>query len=413
VPIYRAVDLPKRTGADRSAGNRESLSAMAQAVAAGSFAALFPEGKSHDEPGLAPIKTGAARLYYEARSGTAPGRPAPVIVPVGIYYDEKRLFRTRALVWFYPPIELPPALDFTPGLDETVGEQKARVRALTQVIADTLEAIVHPADDWATHHGLHRVRKLIGAERARRAGTATARPSLEEKTLAFARVRDAYYRCREADPAAAAALRRRVEAYDTRLIALRLDDHALDSNPRIFNPALIALSLLQVLLIFVLLPPIVVGYFVNWPVVVAIRGAAARMAKQRKDLATIKILIGCVAFPLAWLLTGIIGVIAHAPLDRVFPRLPDTPILAGVLLALFAAFGGAQALTYQLLARETFRNLRVRITLGRKADVIAGLLRERAGIFDDIMQISAGLSLPGHAGGAGAIVREPAPEPAP
>ena len=36
-------------------------------MAAGSLSALFPEGVSHDEPGLQALRSGAARMYYRAR----------------------------------------------------------------------------------------------------------------------------------------------------------------------------------------------------------------------------------------------------------------------------------------------------------------------------------------------------------
>ncbi len=102
VPIHRAVDV-RGSSDERRAKNQQSLDALAARIAEGSFAALFPEGVSHDDPHLRELKTGAARLYYEARA-KRPEAP-PAIVPVGLHYDEKHLFRSSALVRFHAPIE--------------------------------------------------------------------------------------------------------------------------------------------------------------------------------------------------------------------------------------------------------------------------------------------------------------------
>ena len=54
------------------------------------------EGKSHDEPGLAPLKTGAARMALEAMtSGSAPDL---AIVPIGLVFERKEAPRSRVLV---------------------------------------------------------------------------------------------------------------------------------------------------------------------------------------------------------------------------------------------------------------------------------------------------------------------------
>ncbi|MBW2403410.1 MAG: 1-acyl-sn-glycerol-3-phosphate acyltransferase [Deltaproteobacteria bacterium] len=72
VPIYRASDLKNADDEARRKGNRQSLDAMAQAVCDGGFAALFPEGVSHDDPFIQPRQ---ATLRREWRSpGDRPGR---------------------------------------------------------------------------------------------------------------------------------------------------------------------------------------------------------------------------------------------------------------------------------------------------------------------------------------------------
>jgi len=116
VPIYRACDNPGNT-TNRRQANRTSLDALAERIVGGSFSALFPEGLSHDAPHLMELKTGAARLYYRARQLEAECGDTdtpPVIVPVGLYYDHKHAFRSRALVRFHPALTLPAELDVSP-----------------------------------------------------------------------------------------------------------------------------------------------------------------------------------------------------------------------------------------------------------------------------------------------------------
>ena len=68
VPIYRASDMKDASNDARRAANQKSLDSLAGAVCAGGFAALFPEGVSHDQPHPLEIRTGAARLFYNAVS---------------------------------------------------------------------------------------------------------------------------------------------------------------------------------------------------------------------------------------------------------------------------------------------------------------------------------------------------------
>ncbi|MCB9615254.1 MAG: 1-acyl-sn-glycerol-3-phosphate acyltransferase [Sandaracinus sp.] len=67
VPIFRAGDDGSGDPEKRRAANAKSLDALARAVTGGGVTCLFPEGDSHDQPGLLRLKTGLARFYYRAR----------------------------------------------------------------------------------------------------------------------------------------------------------------------------------------------------------------------------------------------------------------------------------------------------------------------------------------------------------
>ena len=89
-------------------------------------------------------------------SGISEGEPAPVIVPVGIHYDRKRLFRSRALVVFHPPAEAGaivteaaareehPAIWLQEGIRADAEVEAARADGLT-VVQDLCTYKVHRA----------------------------------------------------------------------------------------------------------------------------------------------------------------------------------------------------------------------------------------------------------------------------
>jgi 1-acyl-sn-glycerol-3-phosphate acyltransferase len=90
VPVYRAKD------GESTSKNTGAFAMCRRLLAHGGMVALFPEGISHDEPTLQPLKTGAARIALGAAIDDAVD--GVVTVAVGIVYDSKARFRSRALV---------------------------------------------------------------------------------------------------------------------------------------------------------------------------------------------------------------------------------------------------------------------------------------------------------------------------
>lgn len=147
IPVYRRQD----PGADVSK-NVETFAACRRALAEGGVICLFPEGRSHDEPALTPLKTGAARIALEAESGAQPGGgpPGVRILPVGLVFDAKERFRSRALVEVGEPFAvLPAAGPAAPRPASGAAEAPpAAVRALTAAIDDALKAVTVNFESW-------------------------------------------------------------------------------------------------------------------------------------------------------------------------------------------------------------------------------------------------------------------------
>ena len=404
VPIYRPQDASGRHGdeAARREANRRSLGALAGAVLEGSFAALFPEGVSHDEPGVQALRPGAARLFLAARELAPPGSPPPVVIPVGLHYDRKNLFGSKALVEFHPPLELPPEL-LDPAATEEARHHQAR--ELTRRFEAELTEVVQATESWELHHLMHRLRKVFRAERAARAGARPGKSTIRERVLGLARVRRAYLELRESLPAETARLEARLRRYDRMLEALGLEDHELDQRPDLRSPWSAASLVGQAVAVYLLLPPLLVlGYLVNTPVALFLGFLARRLGAKVKDEASLKLILGATAFPFTWIGVSLLVAWGQINLHQLYPQVPQAPWLAGVVTFLLCSVGGFLAVRYLRLAAETYRALRVRLTRARRRRTIERLLRERAALFEASGLLAEGLELPGAVAADGRIV---------
>ena len=175
-----------------------------------------------------------------------------------------------------------------------------------------------------------------------------------------------------------------------------MEDHDLDRGPPILNPWIAVLLGLQVLLVYFLLPPILVfGVIVNAPPALALWLVTRAAAKRKKDEASIKVLVGAVLFPLTWIGLGVAAGVGHAMAHEMYGGIPDTPIAAGLLVASLSFLGGAIALRYVRLARETARAVRVRLTRERRRMTVARLQVDRSELHDGLVALARGLELPG------------------
>jgi len=144
VPLRRASDEIQQGGSPNPARNKETFRAVYDALRGNGTVLIFPEGKSHDEPSLAPLKTGAARMALYARE--AGGVDELAILPIGLTFERKEAPRTRVLVQIGEPILLaawraPPN---TTAADALTAEIDARLRAITlnyQTVDDATRAV--------------------------------------------------------------------------------------------------------------------------------------------------------------------------------------------------------------------------------------------------------------------------------
>ena len=132
VPLRRVSDeIPKSDGSpvDRSR-NAGAFREIFDVLDRRGAVLIFPEGKSHNEVGLEPLKSGLARLALEARDKHSIKGIA--ILPLGLVFEEKGVPGTIAGVHIGKPIDI----DSWPNTDHT---------ALTQEIATRLRGVSEEA----------------------------------------------------------------------------------------------------------------------------------------------------------------------------------------------------------------------------------------------------------------------------
>jgi 1-acyl-sn-glycerol-3-phosphate acyltransferase len=185
LPVWRRMDDP--TLVER---NEETFREAIRALQRGDAIQIYPEGRSHSEPSLAPLKTGAARIALRAESDSGWGLGLR-IVPVGLTFTRKTFFRGRALAFVGEPFGI------VGRRASWEADPVAAVRALTDEIADRLEAVtlnlaqVEDLDLVETAERLY-AREKGWAEWREREGLADRLPRLQVFTrgLAWLRAND-------------------------------------------------------------------------------------------------------------------------------------------------------------------------------------------------------------------------------
>lgn len=157
VPLRRASDERKRLAAlggarevatvsseqVDQARNADAFRAILDRLEKGGAILIFPEGKSHDEPALAPLRTGPARIALQAvreeRARTL------AILPIGLIFEQKDAPRSRVLVDIGEPLDVNEWVTTAgnaAGVDALTGEIDRRLRDVTLNYATADEAAV-------------------------------------------------------------------------------------------------------------------------------------------------------------------------------------------------------------------------------------------------------------------------------
>lgn len=365
IPVHRRQD---------GAAEGDNLGTFDSAVAAladGAVVAIFPEGTTHDDATIRPIRTGVARIAIEA---AAAGVEHLQVVPVGVSYEDKVSVRGRAIVHFGAPVTVPTAHRL---LDDAGEPDHAVVRELTSGLQQAIEGVT--PNFTSTEDAL-----ALGsaAEITLRAGTAEDRP------VSLADREDLARRLTRCDVERTTALVNQVARYRMRLgfVGLRDEDLAGGGRRRIVR-RVAGLALL----VAVLSPVALAGLFMNLlPVVLVVLAGMAPSAPVTKG--TVRVLVAAIAFPLTWATlvtldagTGWFGSLLRtisAPASALLGADPTDRrgVLAGLVVLALAPIAGLVAVLLAERSWVLLRSVRSWWTFIARRGQLAEVREQRAAV---------------------------------
>jgi hypothetical protein len=129
-----------------AAGNDQMFGSTYKALEEGDLVMIFPEGITVDDPSIARVKTGAARIALGARASGVEGIQ---IIPSGIHYDDKGSLRSKVWVNVGAPLDLDEEITryAPPGTPQDTSNHAA-VHALTADIEERLRRSAPNYADW-------------------------------------------------------------------------------------------------------------------------------------------------------------------------------------------------------------------------------------------------------------------------
>ncbi|HLL77528.1 MAG TPA: lysophospholipid acyltransferase family protein [Pyrinomonadaceae bacterium] len=344
IPVYRKQD----EGSD-PARNRETFERAGELLRRGVAVAICPEGVSHSDAKLRPLKTGAARIALAVASSAPPIDLH--IVPAGIYYTAKTAFRSAALLFFGEPIKVEAV-----ALDAEGQPPREAVNSLRERIWLALRDVTLNAEHESAVELVARAERIFSAESDGERRSLRRELSLRQQFL------DGYAFHFERDPARLAALEARVRRYEEELRLAGIDPEDL-SAPQAGVVGIARHLLTRVLPVLCLAPLALAGALLHYPTYRLTGFLATRLSNKSDDMvSTIKIVASVLLFPLTWLA---LAAVAYALLGRAaaLAALAAAP-LAGWTAVRFSEkiddfVGGARAVRFYLTRRWFFKELLV------------------------------------------------------
>lgn len=341
IPVYRRQDDP-----GQMSRNEDAFNAVFAALARGDVVGIFPEGISHSEPGMAPLRTGAARIALGA--AVELGQVISV-VPVGLSFRAKELFRSDAYV--------------VRGFPLAWGDLAARgpddadaVRELTTRIDAALRGVTVNLAEWEDQPLVECALRVWEAERGTPSRAAERLTRIDFTTQALARVR-------ASNDAAGLQLIDDVRRHDRRLRWLGLRPSDLAADVRTERAVRYAAARLYLIFPFGLLLA-VIGGVLFWPPYRLTGVLVARLRLPRDVRATWQLLSGTVLYAV-WL--GVLGWF-------VWTRFGWVPGIAGLVLIPAVAMAG---LYVRENWRSTLRDIRKFLLLRSRRPLVDKLREEQ------------------------------------
>lgn len=302
LPVFRRQDDPALM--ER---NRDTFRAAIDALLAGDALQIYPEGKSHSEPALEPLRTGAARIALAAEA-EAEGRLGLQVVPIGLTYERKHLFGGRVLAEIGEPLKVRQWLDARSAADVVVrggrgaGDQQT-VRDLTDEIARRLHELTLNLAEFGDRELIEGAERLWSREKGIHGFR--ERETLLERVPRLRRFAEGLQWLREADPARYGRIAAGVRRHQ-RLV--RASGAMEGGVPAAYQPGdVVRYVLREGAALAIGLPLAAVGTLIWYPTWLAPRLTLRIVRPEHESVATYKLATGFVAVPATVLLVGLAG----------------------------------------------------------------------------------------------------------
>jgi len=344
LPAYR----PQDKGEDVNR-NQETFAAARALLARGGTIGICPEGVSHNEPRLKPLKTGAARIALAAVSS---GQKLDLkIVPVGLYYTEKTSFRSSALLHFGEPLTVDPVT-----LDSDGAPPRDAVRALSDRVEEALRDVMLHAEHDDALGLIERTERIFSAEEL---NEVAEEQSLTRSRDLRQRLLEGYALLRTRSPKRIAAVEARVNRFESELKQAGIDPFDL-SLPKSAAQT-ISWLILQLLACVVLAPLALIGAVLHYPAYRLVGYLARKLSRGDQDVvSTFKIIGALLLFPLTWVALALLTWKFFGPFLAITSLL-FVPLCGYVAIRFAEEFdrfwGGFQALMLLVMRRRSFVRL--------------------------------------------------------
>jgi glycerol-3-phosphate O-acyltransferase/dihydroxyacetone phosphate acyltransferase len=289
LPVYRQRDVGKPGGPPGGAtnANEATFAGCRALLRTGQPIALFPEGTTHSNTVMLPLRTGAARIALSAEA-EAGWQLNLQIVPVGLWYQKKSQFRSSVLAVFGQPFGL---ADFK---SHYLNDEHATVNALTEQIDARLDTVVLQAENAELLTGIPLVAAWTAAHELE---------SLEDQHARTTALLAAYLRLHATDPARLEAIAREARRYARVLRTLGIKDPWDLELSAARRGRIIALAGL-LLAGFV---PALAGCALSWlPYRLAAPLTPILLGDYEETTSTGKLIIGAALVALTWLIEAIV-----------------------------------------------------------------------------------------------------------
>jgi 1-acyl-sn-glycerol-3-phosphate acyltransferase len=290
LPVYRQRDEGLEGGpqGDRANRNEGTFARCRALLRAGEPMALFPEGTTHSNTTMLPLRTGAARIALSAAAES--GWAADLqIVPLGLWYQNKSQFRSAVLVVVGEPFGL---ADYA---ERYAADPHGAVDALTEQIDARLDRVVLQAENAELLRGIPTVATWTAAQEPQ---------TLEEQHARAAALLDAHQRLRALDPARLEQIEDQARRFARVLRTLGVDD-PWDLE---LNAARRGRMVWLALLLLIGLPPALIGFALSYgPYRLARPLTPVLLGDYEETTSTGKLIIGSVLVALGFVVAAIIA----------------------------------------------------------------------------------------------------------